>query len=129
VYLQDLATAAAQLRDSHIDLTKVSSAVVDGKPVWIVGATSESDTTSPQFRVEVQRLIVLRVISRSRSSVQSTDTRLDDYRPAGKGWLATRVTSRISRSSAQEQVYTDWKVDPPLSPDLFDPAKLATDPH
>jgi hypothetical protein len=129
VYLQDPAKTAAQLRDSHIDLTKVSSGVVEGTPVWIVGATSAGDTTSPQFRVEVQRLVLLRLISRFRDALLTSDIRLDDYRQVGKGWLATRVTTSPSRVSRQQEVYSDWEVDPPLSPDLFDPAKLSTDPH
>ncbi len=129
VYLQDPAKTAAQLRDAYIDLTKVTSAVVEGKPVWIVGTTSASDTTSQQFRVEAQRLILLRLIMRPGDALQSFDTRLDDYREAGTGWLATRVTVRMSMNSGQQQVYSDWKVDPPLSLDLFDPAKLATDPQ
>ncbi len=129
VYLQDPAKTAAQLRDSHIDLTKVSSAVVEGTPVWIVGATSAGDTTSPQFRVEVQRLVLLRLIDRPGDVTRNFDTRLEDYRQVGKGWLATRVTKSPSRSSRQQEVYSDWVVDPPLSPDLFDPAKLATDSH
>lgn len=129
VYLQDPAKTAAQLRDSHIDLTKVSSAVVEGTPVWIVGATSAADTTSPQFRVEVQRLLLLRLIDRPGDVIRTFDTHLDDYRQVGKGWLATRVTTSPSRSSRQQEVYSDWVVDPPLSPDLFDPAKLATDPQ
>lgn len=129
VYLQDPARTAAQLRDSHIDLTKVSSEVVEGTPVWIVGATSAGDTTSPQFRVEVQRLVLLRLIDRPGNMIGNFDTHLDDYRQVGKGWLATRVTTSPSRASRQLKVYSDWVVDPPLSPDLFDPAKLSTDPH
>ncbi len=128
VYLQAPATTAAQLRDSHIDLTKVSSAVVEGTQVWIVGAASASDTTSPQFRVDQERLILLRLIAGYGDAVQTFDTRFDDYRQVGKGWLATRVTSNPSRSSRTQDVFTDWKVDPPLPPDLFDPAKFATAP-
>lgn len=129
VYLQDPATTAAQLGAYQIDLSRVSTAVLDGKPVWIVGATSASDTTSAQFWVEAQRLIVLRVISPIGNSGLTFDARLNDYREAGKGWLATRVTITISNGTKQEEVYTDWKADPPISLDLFNPAKYSTAPH
>ncbi len=129
VYLQDPATTAAQLGAYHMDLSKVSTAILDGKPVWIVGTTTPGDTTSPQFWVETDRLIVLRVISPIGTSGLTFDAHLNDYREAGKGWLATRVVIGISNGTKQEEVYTDWKADPPISLDLFDPAKYSTAPH
>jgi len=129
VYTQDPATTAAQLGAYHMDLSRVSTAMLDGKPVWIVGATVPGDTTSPQFWVEAERLIVVRVISPIGNSGLSFDARLVDYVPAGKGWLALKVTIGISNGTKQEEVYTDFRADPPISPDLFDPAKYTTAPH
>lgn len=129
VYLQPPATTAEQLAAYHMDLTRISSAMLDGKPVWIVGAATPTDTTAPQFWVEADRLIVLRVISPIGNSGLTFDARLGGYERAGKGWLATRVLIAVSNGTRQEEVYTDWKADPPISLDLFDPAKYSTAPH
>jgi hypothetical protein len=129
VYLQPPATTALQLAAYHIDLSKVTSTMLDGKPVWIVGAATPTDTTAPQFWVETERLIVLRVVSPIGNSGLTFDARLDGYVQAGKGWLATRVAIAISNGTRQEETYTDWKADPPISLDLFDPARYSTAPH
>jgi hypothetical protein len=65
----------------------------EGRPTYVVGATSPSDTTSPQFWVDRERLIVVRFLMPLFPSPENSnqDVRLENNMRLGGGWLATRV--------------------------------------
>ena len=129
VYVQEPEATIRNLAPYHFDLSKVSSVKTDKGTAWVVGTATAGDTLSPQFWIEPDRLVALRIISGIGTTGLTLDARLDDYVPAGKGWLATRVAIAISNGTNQEEIYKDWKADPPISLDLFDPAKYASAPH
>ncbi|MHB0964775.1 MAG: hypothetical protein ACYC5V_16365, partial [Gemmatimonadaceae bacterium] len=58
-YVQPVSETARQLAPLGVDLTKLRSAAWNGQAVWIVGSTDPADTTSAQFWVEDQHLMVV----------------------------------------------------------------------
>ena len=62
VYLEPLDVTVRQLAPYGIDLSRIRLQDWEGKPTYVVGARSASDTTSPQFWVEKDRLIVTRFL-------------------------------------------------------------------
>jgi hypothetical protein len=129
VYLQPVAQTARELAAHHFDLQKVHTRTWRGRNVWVVGAAAESDTTSPQFWVEPERLVVVRMLIKQTPTSPVLDVDLGGYVRAGQGWLATHIFMKANGAPVQDEVYSDWKVDVRLDPALFDVSKWATATH
>jgi hypothetical protein len=85
VYAQPTATSIRQLTGLGVDFTKLRKDKWAGRSAWVVGATGSSDLGSPQFWVDAETWVVLRVIDRSpQGSPQgprpATEFQLSDYR-------------------------------------------------
>jgi hypothetical protein len=118
VYVQPVAKTIAELAPLKIDMSKVRTGTRDGKPVWIVGASSPADSTSPQFWVDTEKKVVVRMIV-GLGGPDPFDIHLGDYITAGGGMLATKVTMYVKGAPMQVEDYADWKVDVPISDALF----------
>ena len=127
VYTQPLATTLSQLKPWKFDLTKVSSGMFEGHPVFIVGADA-GDETVPQFWVDRDKLVLDRMIVQL-SPTAMYDIRLLDYLKLGESWVATRIVMMQDGKEVQTEDYTDARIDQSLSADLFDPTKWTTAQH
>ena len=128
VYVQPVAKTIAELKAIKVDLSKVTSTTRDGRAIWIVGASSLADSTSPQFWIEADRKVVVRFIV-NLGAPDPFDIHLDDYVTAGNGLLATKVTMFVKGAPAQIEEYADWKVDVPLTDAHFNPAAWVLPPR
>ena len=131
VYLEPLDVTVKQLAPYKIDLSRIRLQDWEGKPTYVVGATSPSDTTSPQFWVEKARLIVTRFMVPLVPSPEGRlqDVRLENNVPAGGGWLATRIRMLDKGVPMQTEEYSDWRVDVPLAESLFQAERWTEGPH
>ncbi len=121
VYLEPLDVTLAQLAPYKIDLSRVRLQDWEGKPTYVVGASSPSDTTSPQFWVEKERLIVTRFLLPLIPSPENRaqDVRLENNVPLGGGWLATRIRMLDKGAPLQTEEYSDWRADVELPESFF----------
>ena len=121
VYLEPLDRTLAQLAPYKIDLTRLRLQDWEGRPTYVVGASSPSDTTSPQFWVEKERLIVTRFLMPLIPSPENRaqDVRLENNVPLGGGWLATRIRMLDKGAPMQTEEYSDWRTDVELPESFF----------
>ncbi len=119
-YLQPAERTARDVGPWGIDLSKVRSATWNGRRAWVVGTTTEGDSTSAQFWVEIERLVVVRMVLAGPAGRPPLDVRLDNFEKVGKGWLATRVEMLQGGQRRQLEEYHDWKGDVAIDPLLFD---------
>ncbi|MFL5489573.1 MAG: LolA family protein [Gemmatimonadaceae bacterium] len=131
VYTQPLDTTLRQLAPYHFDLTRVREDRWQNRPVYVVGAADSADVSSPQFWIDRERQVAMRVIVPLGAAPNATlfDIHLDGYVPVAGGWLATRVALLSGGIARQTEEYSDWKGDVPLSPDLFVAERWSTAPH
>jgi hypothetical protein len=133
VYTQPLEHTLAQLEPLGIDMSRVRSDSWEGRPVYVVGARDASDTSSAQFWVDSDRLILLRMVlapsAEAGARSEPLDIHLDDYVEVGGGWLATKVVMYASGVARQTEEYSDWKAGVELSPDFFVAEKWSAVPH
>ena len=131
VYLEPLDVTVQQLAPYKVDLSRIRLGDWEGKPTYVVGAASPSDTTSPQFWVEKDRLIVTRFMLPLVPSPEGRlqDVRLENNVPAGRGWLATRIRMLDKGAPMQTEEYSDWRVDVPLAESLFQAERWGEGPH
>jgi len=131
VYLQPVSRTAAQLTAAAFDLQRpVLTTSWNGRSVWIAGAASLADSTSPQFWVDRERLVLVRaVIAGGPPGAPPLDARLDSLVPLAGGWLATRCEFYLRGKLVQREEYHDWAGNVDLAPGLFDVATWTTAPH
>lgn len=128
-YVQPMDTTLRQLDSLGFDLSKLRSDFWDGDPVWVVGA-GPGDTTSSQFWVDRDSLVVDRVIQRETrgARTQVSDVHFRDYADAGGFPLARRMLVYRDGRLLLQQIYTGVKVNVALPAALFDPAKFSSPP-
>jgi hypothetical protein len=129
VYVQPVQRTVRELGQMKVDLSRVRSGTWEGKPVWIVGATSAADTTSPQFWVDTDRKLLVRMVIAPDASRPPLDVHLGGYTRTGGGWLATRIEMFQGGVRRQAEEYSNWKVDVPVDAALFDLSRWTTAPH
>jgi len=128
-YLQPPERTVREVAPLGIDLSKVHAAVWDDRVAWVVGASNPCDSTSAQFWVDAERLLVVRMVLAAGAGRPPLDIRLDKFMPVGKGWLATRVEMTSGGQRRQLEEYHDWKGNVGIDVALMDPAKAATAKH
>jgi hypothetical protein len=130
VYVQPVAKTIAELSQMKVDMNRVIAGKWEGKPVWIVGASSAADTTSPQFWIDTDRKVLVRMMIRPSEAQPPLDVHLSGYEKVGNGaWLATKIMMSQGGKPVQGEEYSGWKVDVPVNPALFDIAQWSTAPH
>ncbi|HEY3286940.1 MAG TPA: hypothetical protein VGJ96_07440 [Gemmatimonadaceae bacterium] len=118
-YVQPVGETIRQLAPLGFDLAKLRTAAWKGQAVWIVGASSPADTTSPQFWVEDQHLMVVRIVLAGGAGRPPLDIHLGALEPCGKGWLATKVEMFRGGQRRQLEEYHEWRCDEPVDEKLF----------
>ena len=126
VYAQPVAQTEAALRKAGFNLSKFHEGTWQGRAVFVVGA-EKGDTLSKQFWVERDRLLFVRMLSKTPQG--RSDWRFDDYREMGGGWIAMRVEQFVNGKRRLLEEYADVKVNVSLPPALFEAAHWTTAPH
>lgn len=129
VYAQPLPTTIAQLDSLGFDLSKVRTDYWAGDQVWVVGAAA-GDTTSSQFWIDKDSLLVERVIQRDQrgTRVIVSDVRFAAYSDVGGFAVAREMTVYRDGRLVLRQDYSDVKVNVPLPDELFDPTRFSSPP-
>lgn len=126
VYRQEPEITLSQLRDAGIDLSKAHVDVWQGHPAYVVGTANGGDIAVPQFWVDADRLVLVRLIEvDSHQHGTLLDIHFLNFRSLRHGLIATKVEVYRGRRLAAQEEYSDIKIDLPLDPAWFDPAQLA----
>jgi hypothetical protein len=111
----------AKLVGLGYDLSKTRDDVFMGKAVTVIGAGA-GDSTSTQFWIEKERLLVVRLIDKERQPGAGVgDTRVLKHVPAGKGWVESDIAFYQGGKLVQRELYNDIVIDPPLDDRIFQP--------
>jgi len=129
VYLQPASLTALQIAPLNFDMSRVVDGTWRSRPVWIVGASSASDTTSPQFWIDTDRLVLVRMFIGTAANRPPLDIQLDNLVETGGGWLATKVVMYSGGAPRQTEEYYDWKTKGKLDEGLFHPGTWSTAQH
>lgn len=127
VYTQPVERTIDILRRRGIDMSKVSRATWDNRPVFVVGADA-GDSTSKQFWIDAERLLFVRLVEtvKTPNGSRRDEYRFQRYVPHGQSWVAEEVTGLRDGKPSLREVYANVRVDVPIDDALFDPAQLAT---
>jgi len=129
VYVQPVDKTVRELSGTGVDLSKGYNGTYEGAKVTVIGAASSVDSTSPQIWIDDTRNVLVRMILSFAPGRPPIDVHLGGYERIGPAWLATKVTMSANGVPTQIEDYSNWKVDQPLSPELFDVTRWTTAPH
>jgi uncharacterized protein (TIGR02246 family) len=131
VYTQPVERTLKELAPWKFDLSRLRHDRFDDRPVYVVGAKSPGDLSSPQFWVDTARLVVVRMIVRlgPEATAKTYDIRLEKYVPVGGSWLATHIVMQSDGVVLQTEDYSNYQIDRPLSQELFKASSWTTAPH
>jgi len=131
VYAQPLDTTLRQIGVYKFDLNKLYTTTWEGQPVDVAGAQAAGDTLSPQFWVDKERLVVVRMLVALNPNAPTdvADIRLNDYRPVAGGWLAVQVAIMRGGKVIQKEEYADWRGNVDLPDDFFVAQQWGKVPH
>lgn len=129
VYFNPVQETIRQLDSTRVDMSRVVEGRWQGRRVWIIGAKSTADTTSPQIWVDAQRNVAVRAILSPAPGAPPLDIVLGGYEPVGPAWLATKIVMTLNGVPRQTEEYSDWKVNMDLPDALFDVKTWKSAPH
>jgi hypothetical protein len=121
VYHQPPEVTSSVLRSLGFQMSRLRTSSFDGRTAYVVGSSSVTDSSSRQFWVERDRLLLVR-IREKRGEGQFSDIRLGDFLAAGNGFIA-KQTYQLQKQIANP------KTDPALDPALFDPKQWTSVKH
>ena len=91
VYAQPVERTLAALTRRRFDLSVLSEATWEGRPVWVVGAKT-GDLHTRQFWVDKERLVFVRMLGPAgQDTTRTSDTRFNKYAPLAGGWVSPEV--------------------------------------
>ena len=128
VYVQPPEVTISILRSLGFQMSRMRGASFDGRSVWVIGATSVSDTTSKQFWVDRDRLVLVRMMEK-RPEGRRTDIRFGDFVATGNGWVPKQVYQLVDGQTRVHEQYSNIKADVPLDSALFDPKQWGAVKH
>lgn len=126
VYAIPVDTTVAGLAALHIDTTQLHRSTWDGRPTYVVGAAA-GDTTSSQFWVDAERMLLLRLLEK-RTSPQGRTTVTDyqfTYQDVNGVAVPKVITFLRDGRKYWVEEYTEVRLGVPLDAALFDPAQWA----
>jgi outer membrane lipoprotein-sorting protein len=119
VYVQPDSVTVGQLRSLGYDLSRLHETTWQGRPTYVVGA-APGDSTTRQFWIDKERLYFVRSLEPSPQSPTVTmETRFEQYRRMGGGWLEHEVVFLANGEVRMREEYRDTRIDVPLSDELF----------
>ena len=125
VYTQPVDKTMQQLKDLKIDMALMHEENFEGRPTYVVGAKA-GDLQAIQFWIDKENLYFVRLLQPNQKQpgvVQ--DIRFADYKQVeGGGWLAEHVQVFSQGKLVFEELYSDVKINPPLSENFFNPKQF-----
>jgi hypothetical protein len=107
-----------------VDLTKLRSDMWNDRKVWVVGSTIATDLATPQFWVDADTWVVLRVIERAAQGTASaprpsTEYRLGDYRVLSGVPVVHEIQFLRDGQPFFKEQYTDVQLNTAIDARLF----------
>ena len=129
VYTQSPELTLRHLREEGFPLEPLRRDTWQGRPAYVVGG-APGDLRSPQFWVDAERLVFVRLLQPVRGdSAKTQEIRFNRYEPLAGGWIAPEVEFLVDGARVFFEEYSDVRVDVPLDPSLFDPGRWREAAH
>jgi hypothetical protein len=124
VYALPVDTTMVDIAATRIDTTVLHESTWEGRRAYVVGAAAGDSTTS-QFWVDAERLILMRLVQKNTNAqgrTVVTENRFT-YQDVGEVAVPKVITFLRDGRPYWREEYTEVRLNPPLDDALFDPAQ------
>lgn len=128
VYSELPSATVRRLRAAGINLDYIREDSWQGRPVWVVGTLS-GELDVPQFWIDRNELLLVRLIDRSGPNGGLVETRLTQYQRVGASWVPRVIEVRDGPRLLERQELHQITGDQPLDSLLFDPYRWTAGRH
>lgn len=126
VYRMPQADVLDKLKGLKFDLTIFREDTWQGRPVYVVGATT-GDLHSAQFWIDQKNLYFVRMLRPGgRDGAQTQETQFNRYQKLGGGWMAPEVVFMVDGKVVTIEEYSELRSNMTLDSKLFDPQFFTT---
>ncbi|TPE46096.1 LolA-like protein [Pontibacter mangrovi] len=119
VYFYQPKETVAKLQQLQFDLDKLHETEWQGRKVYVVGASSDQDTSSNRFWVDKERLYVLRVVTNHSGTVR--DVEINNYQEIEHNWVATEIVFKTDGKTTLKEEYFNISFPAKVNSDWFEP--------
>ncbi|PRY12346.1 hypothetical protein CLV24_10890 [Pontibacter ummariensis] len=124
VYFTKPESTLEKLQSLGFDLSKTTEANWKGRAAYVVGTTDASDSQSPQFWVDKERLYVLRVLTNNKGNTR--DVEINNYQQIEDKWVATEIVFKTNGQTTLREEYFNISFPTQVNKDWFDLEKFST---
>lgn len=118
VFVLPAESSASRLTAMGVDLSKLRADTFRGRRAWVVGAVA-GDSASPQFWIDAERLVMVRMIDRTPQG--SFDAHVTRHAQFGNIWLETEMVFYRNGQEIQSEIYNEVRLNPLLDSLIFEP--------
>jgi hypothetical protein len=120
VYAQPVDKTMAVLAQRRYDMSVLSEATWEGRPVWVVGAKA-GDQHTRQFWVDQERLVFVRLLGPAgQDTTRTAETRFNKYAPLAGGWISPEVEFLLDGQRQFLEQYRDIQANVAMPDALWD---------
>ena len=127
VYADPPERTLQRLRTLGFDLSQLHADTWQGRPVYVVGAV-KGDGRHKQFWIDRERLVFVRLLQPDRDTTKASEIQFNNYRVAGKGWVAPEVVFLTDGKPTFIERYEEIRTDVALPDDMFNPRTWSSVP-
>jgi hypothetical protein len=121
VYAQPVEKTMAVLAQRRYDMSVLSEATWEGRPVWVVGARA-GDLHTRQFWVDKERLVFVRLLGPAgQDTTRTAETRFNKYAPLAGGWISPEVEFLLDGQRQFFEQYREIQANVAMPAALWDP--------
>jgi hypothetical protein len=111
----------AVLAQRRYDISVLSDATWEGRPVWVVGARA-GDLHTRQFWVDKERLVFVRLLGPAgQDTTRTAETRFNKYAPLAGGWISPEVEFLLDGQRQFFEQYREIQANVAMPAALWDP--------
>lgn len=119
VYGEPPVKTIEKLEGRGFDLTKTYETEWQGRPVYVVGASGENDTSN-QFWIDKEHLYFVRLLRVNAGDGTVQEVQFNNYERVGGGWVAPIVLFFNNDELALKEVYSKIEAPENLDASIFD---------
>ena len=126
VYALPVDTTMRDIAATRIDTTRLHESTWEGRRAYVVGADA-GDTTTSQFWVDAERLLLVRLVQKNTNAQGRTIVTENRFTYQDVGGVAVPKVILFLRDGRPywREEYTEVRLNVPLDDALFDPAQWA----
>jgi hypothetical protein len=118
MYFYPIDQTIAIIKKQGYDLTKLSEDTLDGKRVYIIGASNRNEQVN-QLWVDKDDLYLVRMIKYTKNTKQ--DAIFENYIKIGRAATETKVVFSVNDKLRQVETYYNCKLAPDIDSLIFNP--------